>query len=115
MPPRILGHKHALETILLSVELPAQLALAAGLINPIVPAAGVEAETLRLARDLVTNSATSNAATRFLLRASDDLSLDWQLDQERTNLLKFTRKCRILSRGTPPFSKNAPQRPGGWC
>lgn len=70
------------------MELTAQQALAAGLINRIVPAAGLEAKALRFARDLDANSATSNAAIKILLRASDDLSLDWQLDEERTNFLK---------------------------
>jgi 2-(1,2-epoxy-1,2-dihydrophenyl)acetyl-CoA isomerase len=81
--PRILGQKRAMEILLLSNRITAEEALALGLVNRVVPADKLEAETLAMARQLAANSAVSNAAMKKLLRSSYHNSLAEQLVMER--------------------------------
>ena len=81
--PRAVGAKRAADLLLLRDAIPAEEALALGLINRVVPPDELEAETARVARRLAANAVAANAGTKALLRRSLDRSLAEQLAAER--------------------------------
>lgn len=83
MLPRLVGQKRAMDLLLLSDRLTAAEALAAGLVNRVVPADDLEAETARMAGELAANAPAANAAMKRLVRASYGHALDAQLAAER--------------------------------
>lgn len=86
--PRIVGRRKALELAMLSEPLDAQGALAAGLINKVVAADSLEAETMALADKMAKGPTRAYAATRRLINRSleaDDMAA--QLDAEHEAFL----------------------------
>ncbi len=108
MLPRVLGHKRAMEMLLLSGTMTAADALAAGLVNRVVPADKLEAETMCMARDLAANSVTSNAAMKDLLRSSDGNSLAAQLELERVHFLDCAASPDFAEGVTAFLEKRSP-------
>lgn len=80
--PRLVGLRRALELAMLSDIVGAEEALRLGLVNKVVPAASLEAETRALAERLAAGPTRSYAGIRHLMRQSWTASLDRQLDAE---------------------------------
>ena len=68
LAPHRMGHARAFELLCLGEAFDAERALAAGLVNRIVPAASLEAETLKSARRLAAKPPGALAAARKLMR-----------------------------------------------
>jgi len=82
--PRIVGMRRAMEIALLADRFDAAKALDLGLVNRVVPAADLAAETDGLAARLAAGPTRAYAATKTLIRASFETDLSTQLDSERT-------------------------------
>jgi 2-(1,2-epoxy-1,2-dihydrophenyl)acetyl-CoA isomerase len=80
--PRLLGSRRALELMLLSDPVDAQTALALGLVNRVVGAEGLAAETAALARRLAQGATRAYAETKRLVNESEDQTLAAQLGAE---------------------------------
>ncbi len=80
--PRTVGLKRAFEIALLGDRFDAEAALAAGLINRVVAAADLQAETDALAERLAKGPAGAYARTKALLNGSFDNTLRQQLAVE---------------------------------
>jgi len=88
--PRLVGLKQAMEISLLGDRFDAQRALSLGLVNRVVPAAELEAETLALARRLAAGPTAAYAKTKRLLNDSINRTLDSQLYAEQENFAAST-------------------------
>ncbi len=80
--PRAVGMKRAFEIALLGDRFDAATAQAHGLVNRVVPAADLEAETAKLAARLAQGPTRAYANTKQLLNGSLDRTLEDQLDAE---------------------------------
>jgi 2-(1,2-epoxy-1,2-dihydrophenyl)acetyl-CoA isomerase len=80
--PRLVGPRKALELMLLSDRIDAQAALSLGLVNRVVPAADLEAETGRLAQRLASGATRAYAETKRLVNEGFERSLADQLAAE---------------------------------
>lgn len=80
--PRLVGTRKTLELMLLSDRIDAQAALSLGLVNRVVPAADLEAETGRLAQRLATGATSAYAETKRLVNEGFERSLADQLAAE---------------------------------
>jgi 2-(1,2-epoxy-1,2-dihydrophenyl)acetyl-CoA isomerase len=86
--PRLVGLRKALEIALLSEPFDAAEALRLGLINRVVSAAELEAQTLALARRLASGPALAIAQLKRLMHISFEHDLRGQLDAERAAFLR---------------------------
>lgn len=80
--PRIVGLRKAMEIALLGERFNAEAAQALGLVNWVVPAEDLEAETAKLAARLARGPARALGETKALLNASFDNALEAQLVME---------------------------------
>jgi 2-(1,2-epoxy-1,2-dihydrophenyl)acetyl-CoA isomerase len=80
--PRALGMKKAMEIALLGDRFDGAEALRLGLVNWVVPAADLEAETAKLAGRLAKGPTRVYGRTKALLQASPQSSLESQLQSE---------------------------------
>ena len=80
--PRIVGLKKAKEIALLGDRFDAATARDLGILNWVVPAAALEAETARIARRLADGPRPAMGHTKRLLNASSNTSLEAQLQAE---------------------------------
>lgn len=80
--PRIVGLRHAMEIALLGERFDARRALELGLINRLVPLDRLTAETEALAARLASGPTHAYGATKRLLNASLDRTLEAQLEAE---------------------------------
>jgi 2-(1,2-epoxy-1,2-dihydrophenyl)acetyl-CoA isomerase len=80
--PRALGMKKAMEIALLGDRFDGAEALSAGLVNWVVPADQLEAETAKLAGRLAKGPTRVYGRTKALLQASPQSSLESQLQRE---------------------------------
>ncbi|WP_236025321.1 enoyl-CoA hydratase/isomerase family protein [Arenibaculum pallidiluteum] len=80
--PRVVGARRAAEIALLGDRFGAAEAERLGLVNRVVPAASLEAETLSLAHRLAAGPTAAYARTKALLNASLDRPLESQLQAE---------------------------------
>lgn len=80
--PRLVGLRRAMEIALLGDRFDAATAERLGLVNRVVPAAELEAETAALAARLAQGPTQALARTKALLTASFDNDLEAQLDAE---------------------------------
>jgi 2-(1,2-epoxy-1,2-dihydrophenyl)acetyl-CoA isomerase len=81
--PRLVGLRRALEIALLGETFTAEEALRFGLVNRVVPAEALEAETQALARRLAERAPIAVGKVKRLMRESFDRDLQAQLDSER--------------------------------
>ena len=88
--PRLVGYKTAMEMIMLPDLFDAETARGHGLVNWVVPAETLAAETLRIARRLADGPTRAYAEAKRLVNQSLD-SLDAQMEQE---LQAFSRCAR---------------------
>lgn len=80
--PRLVGAKKAAEIALLADRFDAATAERLGLVNRVVPAAQLEAETAKLAQRLAAGPTAVYGRTKALLQRSLDHSLETQLQRE---------------------------------
>jgi 2-(1,2-epoxy-1,2-dihydrophenyl)acetyl-CoA isomerase len=80
--PRAVGQKRAMEMALLAERIDAETALDWGLINRVVPAAQLAAETDKLARRLASGPTLAYGRAKALLSASFDNTMEHQLELE---------------------------------
>ena len=86
--PRVVGLRKALEIALLGESLDAAEALRLSLVNRVVPAAELEAQTRRLAQQLASGPTRALGEMKQLLRGSQQASLREQLDAEAAAFLR---------------------------
>jgi 2-(1,2-epoxy-1,2-dihydrophenyl)acetyl-CoA isomerase len=89
--PRLVGLRRALEIALLSEPFDAQRALELGLVNRVVPADQLEAQTLALAQHLAQGPTRAFGQVRRLMRGSFETPLAGQLDRERDAFVACAR------------------------
>lgn len=80
--PRVVGMKRAMELSLLADRFDAARALGLGLVNWVVPRAGLAAETEKLAKRLAAGPTRAYAGTKALLNGSLQSSYEEQLQAE---------------------------------
>jgi len=80
--PRIVGAKKAMEIALLGERFDAATAERLGLVNRVLPAASLEAETMKLAARLAAGPTAVYGRTKALLNGSLNASLEAQLQRE---------------------------------
>lgn len=80
--PRMMGMKRAMELTLLPERIDAETAKEYGLINWVVPAAELEAETAKLAERLANGPTVAYGRAKALLNSSLNTSLETQLELE---------------------------------
>ncbi|MDF3011686.1 MAG: enoyl-CoA hydratase/carnithine racemase [Burkholderiales bacterium] len=80
--PRLVGQKKAMEIALLGERFDARAAERLGLVNRVVAAASLEAETERLAAQLAAGPAAVYARTKALINRSLERTLESQLQEE---------------------------------
>lgn len=85
--PRLVGLRNAMAIALLGDSLDAQEALRLGVVNRVVPAASLQAETDALARRLAAGPTRAIGRMKRLLRLSFDSDLASQLDREQAGFL----------------------------
>lgn len=83
--PRLVGLRQAMEIALLGDRFGAEKALQLGLVNRVVPAAELAAETAKLAARLAAGPTTAYARTKRLINESINRSLTEQLLAEQEN------------------------------
>jgi 2-(1,2-epoxy-1,2-dihydrophenyl)acetyl-CoA isomerase len=80
--PRMIGERRAMELALLGERFNAAKALELGIVNRVVKAAEIEAETSKLARSLARGPTIALALTKRLIRSSLDNTWDEHLHRE---------------------------------
>jgi 2-(1,2-epoxy-1,2-dihydrophenyl)acetyl-CoA isomerase len=80
--PRIVGFKRAMELAMLSKQFDAAKALQYGIVNQVVAASALAAETEELARRIASGPAAAYAATKHLMNESITNSLEAQMEAE---------------------------------
>ncbi|MDH3379863.1 MAG: enoyl-CoA hydratase [Gammaproteobacteria bacterium] len=88
--PRIVGLKRTMELVLLGDRFDANTALNMGLVNRVVAADQLEAETIALAERLASGPSTAYSKAKILVNASLHNDLDTQLDFEQMHFLECT-------------------------
>lgn len=97
MLPRLLGLRGAMGLAMLGEELDGRAALAAGLVNRIVPATELEAATEALAQELASGPTAAFGRAKALLRTAPGRDLPTQLQAEEAAFL--------ASAGTADFAE----------
>jgi 2-(1,2-epoxy-1,2-dihydrophenyl)acetyl-CoA isomerase len=100
--PRLVGYKKAMELTLLPELFDAQAAKQHGLVNWVVPADQLIAETARLAKRLANGPTTAYGEAKQLMNKSLSASMETQMEEE---LFAFARCARTqdLAEGVTAF------------
>jgi 2-(1,2-epoxy-1,2-dihydrophenyl)acetyl-CoA isomerase len=110
--PRIVGMKKAMEIALLGDRFDAATAERLGLVNRIVPAAELAAETVKLARRLAAGPSIAYAATKRLLQQSINTSLESQLQAEAESFARCAASADFQEGVTAFIEKRQPRFTG---
>lgn len=105
--PRIVGLRRAMEIALLSDVIDAPEALRLNLVNKVVPAADLEAETEAWARRIAQGPTLAYGRIKHLLRSSFGHSLSEQLGAERDAFIASTH-TRDFAEGAAAFVHKRP-------
>lgn len=105
--PRLVGLRRAMEIALLSEGFDAAEALRLGLVNRVVPADALEAETMALAQRLAAGPTLAYGRVKRLLRQSLDRDFAGQLDAEAEAFREGTR-TRDFTEGLEAFFAKRP-------
>lgn len=106
--PRLVGLRRAMAIALLSESIGAEEALELGLVNRVVPAADLEAETTQLAHRLADGPTLAYGRIKRLLRQSLDNDLHAQLRAEAEGFADGTRTADFKEGLAAFFAKRAP-------
>jgi len=109
---RLVGLRRALGIALLEETLDAPAALAAGLLNKVVPAAELAEATAAMARKLAAGPREASGRTKLLLRAAAGRDLPAQLDAERENFLACAGTADFAEGVGAFLARRAPDFPG---
>jgi 2-(1,2-epoxy-1,2-dihydrophenyl)acetyl-CoA isomerase len=110
--PRIVGMRKTLELMMLSDTFDAATALDMGLVNWVVPASDLAAETAKLARRLANGPTVAYGEGKALVNRTFDRSLAAQLDAEAQGFARCAR-TRDLAEGVTAFvEKRKPEFKG---
>lgn len=85
---RLLGHRRAMEVLLLNEPMDAKTALALGLVNRVVPAGGAETEALALAHRIAGGAHGATAAVKRLVGQAVTASFAEQLGAEKLSFVE---------------------------
>jgi 2-(1,2-epoxy-1,2-dihydrophenyl)acetyl-CoA isomerase len=110
--PRLVGQRKAMEIALLGEAFDAAEALRLGLVNRVVPAAELDAQSLAMAQRLARGPAQAIAQLKRLVRTSFEHDLRGQLDAERTAFLGCAA-TDDFSEGVAAFMAKRAPRFGG--
>ncbi|HXF45823.1 MAG TPA: enoyl-CoA hydratase-related protein [Burkholderiaceae bacterium] len=110
--PRVVGLRRAMEIALLSETLDAQQALAWGLVNRVVPAASLVAETEALAQRLANGPTLAYGRIKRLLRTSFERDFVMQMAEEREAFAAGTATADFIEGVTAFVGKRAPKFEG---
>ena len=110
--PRLVGIRKAMEIAMLGEKFDAAEALRLGLVNRVVPAAELEAQTLELAQRLERGPAAAIAQLKRLMRTSFEHDLRGQLDAERSAFLACAATADFAE-GLDAFIAKRPPNFGG--
>ena len=109
---RLVGLRCAMGIALLEETLDAPAALAAGLLNRVVPAAELAEATAAMARKLAAGPREASGRTKLLLRAAAGRELPAQQEAEKQNFLACSR-TEDFAEGVSAFlGRRAPAFPG---
>lgn len=100
--PRLAGYRKAIELTLLSGVFDAESAQQHGLVNFVVPAAGLQAETDRLAQRLASGPTYAYGEAKTLFNQSFESSMETQLEAEAQAFARCAR-TRDLAEGVTAF------------
>lgn len=107
--PRLLGVRRAMEIALLGDRIDALRAESLGLVNRVVPASKLEAETEHLARRLAEGAPFAMAGIKALLWASLERNLSEQLQAERQSFLAASQTPDFHEALAAFFDRRAPR------
>ncbi len=107
--PRLVGLRKAVELALVGEPIDAAEALRLGLVNRVVPADALAAETLALAQRLARGPATAIAQIKRLLHISFEHDLRGQLDAERASFLRCAATSDFAEGLDAFLAKRAPR------
>lgn len=93
--PRLVGYKKAMEMALLSDIFDAETARALGLVNWVVPAEQLAAETAKIMRRLAGGPTFAYARTKALINQSFDTCLEAQLEAELQGFARCARTADL--------------------
>ena len=110
--PRIVGAKRAMEIALLGDRFDAAAAERMGLVNRVVPAAQLEAETAKLAARLAAGPTAAYGRTKALLNSSFGNSLEAQLQREAESFAQCTSEPDFAEGLRAFLDKRKPQFKG---
>lgn len=105
--PRLVGLRKAMEIALLSEPFDAAEALRLGIVNRVVPADALHAESMALAQRLAAGPTLAYGRMKRLLRASFERDLPGQLDAEREAFVAGTR-THDFAEGLAAFFERRP-------
>lgn len=108
---RLLGQRRALEWLMLGDPMNAEVALAAGLINRVVPADSLSAEVDALARRIAAGPAFAYAEVKRLVYQAPAASFDLQLEAERDSFVAAAGKADFRE-GIAAFFERRPAKFG---
>ena len=111
--PRTVGLKKAMEIALLGERFDARTAERLGIINYVVPAAALEAETRKLATRLAAGPTAVYGRTKALLIGSSANSLESQLQREVEAFAKSTSEADFAEGVRAFIEKRKPRFTGG--
>lgn len=110
--PRRMGHVRAFEMICLGETFTAERALAAGLVNALVPAGELEASALATVKRLAAKPPEALAAARRLMRAASEAEVLARMDEEAQMFTERLRSAEareafaaFLEKRPPDFAK----------
>lgn len=110
--PRTVGRRRAMELAMLADRFDAAKALELGIVNRVVPADRLDAETVALAQRLAAGPTRAYASTKMLISGSFDRTLPGQLDLERERFVDGTA-TRDFREGVSAFvEKRKPEFKG---
>lgn len=110
--PRIVGLRRALEIAMLGDSFGAERALEIGLVNRVVPAAELEAETLKMARTLAEGPPIALAQIKRLITTALDHDLKTHLDLEYESFKRCAKTKDFSEAVDAFFSKRKPRFEG---
>lgn len=98
--PRLMGHARAFSLLVMGKSLSAEAAKSVGIINAIVPAAELNAQSLAAARDIAALPAESVSAARRLMRGNVEeivARIDEEVEAFKTRLASPEAKAALAT------------------